>query len=158
MHALYFCHRNSERSSRGFLKFCLSWVYLIQVEIVVGGRQSITFLFFWAQALEQFVEDVVVALVGRVSHDPRFFQEILGDLGPGDRSTTSREETSISNCFCFVFFSLFFLDAIDPVITTALGGMGNYNSLSKENLRVFAETRRVVVADGCGVAEAFQQR
>lgn len=107
MHALYFCHRNSERSSRGFLKFCLSWVYLIQVEIVVGGRQSITFLFFWAQALEQFVEDVVVALVGRVSHDPRFFQEILGDLGPGDRSTTSREETSISNCFWF-FFSLSF--------------------------------------------------
>jgi hypothetical protein len=95
-------------------------VYLIQVEIVVGGRQSITFLLFWAQALEQFVEDVVVALVGRVSHDPRFFQEILGDLGPSDRSTTSREETSISNCFCF--FSLFFLDAIDRVITTALGG------------------------------------
>lgn len=131
-------------------------MYLIQVEIVVGGRQSITFLLFWAQALEQFVEDVVVALVGRVSHDPRFFQEILGDLGPSDRSTTSREETSISNCFCFFSLSFSWMQLIAS-LQRHLGG-GNYNSLSKENLRVFAETRRVVVADGCGVAEAFQQR
>ena len=66
--------------------------YLIQVEIVVGSRQSITFLLFSSQTLEQFVKDVVVALVGGVSHDPRLFQEILGDFGTGYRSTTSRRK------------------------------------------------------------------
>lgn len=57
----------------------------------------------------------------------------------------------------FVFSLSFSWMQLIASLQRHLGG-GNYNSLSKENLRVFAETRRVVVADGCGVAEAFQQR
>jgi hypothetical protein len=85
MHALYFY-----KSCFVFIFYFFS--YLIQVEIVVGSRQSITFLLFSSQTLEQFVKDVVVALVGGVSHDPRLFQEILGDFGTGYRSTTSRRK------------------------------------------------------------------
>lgn len=45
-------------------------IYLVQIKVVLGSRESVAFLLFRLEPFEQFVEDVVVTLLRRVSHDP----------------------------------------------------------------------------------------
>ena len=63
--------------------------YLIQVEIVLGGGESVALLVFGSQSLQDLVEDVIVALLGRVGDDTRLFEQVLGDFGAGDHSATN---------------------------------------------------------------------
>ena len=54
---------------------------LVEVEVLLGGHESVLEPLVLRQAGQQLVEHVVVALLRRMRHNPRLFQQVFRHLG-----------------------------------------------------------------------------
>ena len=64
---------------------------LVQVEVLLCGHQAELGLLLLTESSEHLVEDVVVALLRGVRHNPALLKKILGHFGPADQAVLEED-------------------------------------------------------------------
>ena len=69
----------------------LTFTYLVQIKVLVGFQQAVLELLLLIQSGQKLVKHVVIPFVISLWHNPRHFQQIVGDFRAHYHSTMKKQ-------------------------------------------------------------------